>query len=61
MPDAGTGRHGKYGPLSAAELKFKNQGKLKNTERLACQSYAIGDVVAEVPLACQLPHMKYTT
>jgi 2Fe-2S ferredoxin len=48
-------------PLSAAELKYKSLGKLKPTERLTCQSYAYGDILAEVPAACQLPHMKYTT
>jgi 2Fe-2S ferredoxin len=47
--------------LSAAELKFKHLGKLQNAERLACQCYALGDILAEVPLPCQLPHMVYTT
>jgi 2Fe-2S ferredoxin len=48
-------------PLSAAELKFAGLGRLKNTERLTCQCYGHGDIVAEVPLACQLPHIKYTS
>ncbi len=47
--------------LSAAELKFTIQGRLKATERLTCQSYAYGEVVAEVPPACQLPHIKYSS
>lgn len=47
-------------PFSAAELKFKNQGRLLENERLTCQSYAYGDILAEVPAECQLPHMHYT-
>jgi 2Fe-2S ferredoxin len=47
-------------PLSAAEIKFRNLGKLKESERLTCQCFIYGDVVAEVPLSCQLPHMTYT-
>lgn len=47
-------------PLSAAEIKYRQMGRLKETERLTCQCYAVGEVIAEVPSACQLPHMKYT-
>ena len=47
-------------PLSAAEMKFKNSGRLTDTERLTCQSYAYGDIIAEVPPACKLPHIKYS-
>ena len=47
-------------PFSAAELKFKNQGRLQENERLTCQSYAYGDILAEIPADCQLPHMPYT-
>jgi ferredoxin, 2Fe-2S len=46
-------------PFSAAEMKFKDQGRLKETERLTCQSYAYGDVVAEIPPECRLPHITY--
>jgi 2Fe-2S ferredoxin len=48
-------------PLSAPELKFRNAGKLKDMERLTCQCYAHGNVIAEVPFPCQLPHMQYTS
>jgi 2Fe-2S ferredoxin len=44
---------------SAAELKYRNMDKLNLNERLTCQCQIFGDVVAEVPPACQLPHMKY--
>ena len=47
-------------PFSAAEMRYKNQGKLKDTERLTCQSYAHGDILAEVPFECRLPHMQYS-
>ncbi len=44
---------------SAVELKYRNMGKLKADERLTCQCQIFGEVVGKVPLACQLPHMKY--
>ena len=46
-------------PLSTAELKYRQEGRIKETERLVCQCYAFGDVLAEVPFAYRLPHMKY--
>ena len=45
---------------SAAEQKYRNQGRLKLNERLTCQITLTGDVVAEVPEACKLPHMTYS-
>ncbi|QHT66102.1 (2Fe-2S)-binding protein [Rhodocytophaga rosea] len=46
--------------LSAAEQKYRNQGRLKLTERLTCQITLTGNVVAEVPEACKLPHITYS-
>lgn len=47
------------GTRSAAEVKYFAAGKLRKDERLACQSRTNGDVVVEVPLDSQLPHLKY--
>lgn len=44
---------------SIAELKYRNRGRLKLNERLTCQCQIFGEVIAEVPPACQLPHMGY--
>ncbi len=48
-------------PLSVAEIKYRVDGRIKPTERLACQCYILGEVIAEVPFVCRLPHMKYTS
>ncbi len=50
---------GHLGPRSAAEVKYFAAGKLRKDERLACQCRAASDVVVEVPLDSQLPHLKY--
>ena len=44
-----------------AEQRFRNQGRLRTDERLACQCRFAGPgtVVAHVPPACQLPHLTY--
>jgi ferredoxin len=46
--------------LSPAEQKYRNQSRLKLNERLACQISLTGDVLAEVPEACKLPHVTYS-
>jgi ferredoxin, 2Fe-2S len=41
------------------EEKYRELGRLKDNERLACQVTASGDVVIKVPSEGKLPHMKY--
>ena len=48
-------------PESAPELKYREAGRLKRKERLACQCTVLeGEVVVKVPKPVQLPHQKYT-
>lgn len=47
-------------PLTAAELKYKKEGMLLSTERLACQAKVNGDLILKVPEEGRLPHMTYT-
>ncbi|HMP98716.1 MAG TPA: 2Fe-2S iron-sulfur cluster-binding protein [Cyclobacteriaceae bacterium] len=46
--------------LSAAEEKFKSKGLLKEDERLCCQAVLREDILIEVPVDCQLPHVSYS-
>ncbi len=46
---------------SAAEMRFRVQHRLRDDERLACQTYlAEGEVLVSVPTPCRLPHLTYT-
>ncbi|KAA9331205.1 2Fe-2S iron-sulfur cluster-binding protein [Adhaeribacter soli] len=48
-------------PESAPELKYREAGRLKTKERLACQCTVTGgEVLVRVPKPVQLPHQKYT-
>lgn len=48
-------------PLTAPELRFRQNGRLKENERLTCQCMLLtGTVVVRVPKQTQLPHMVYT-
>jgi ferredoxin, 2Fe-2S len=46
--------------LSKAEIKYKNIGKLLESQRLACQIYVAGDITIEVPDESKLPHVTYS-
>ena len=48
-------------PLTAAEQKYREAGRLKTTERLTCQCTLLGDVTARVPNQTKLPHMQYSS
>jgi 2Fe-2S ferredoxin len=44
-----------------AELRYRAAGRLLSHERLTCQTrLPAGDVVARVPEATQLPHLRYS-
>jgi 2Fe-2S ferredoxin len=47
-------------PKTSAEMRYENQGLLKNNERLACQLKVTGDVLVIVPDEYKLPHLKYS-
>ncbi|MBX2943532.1 MAG: (2Fe-2S)-binding protein [Cyclobacteriaceae bacterium] len=46
--------------LTAAEIKYKSRGELRENERLTCQTKTSGDIVIRVPNSGKLPHMKYS-
>ncbi|MCC9137087.1 2Fe-2S iron-sulfur cluster-binding protein [Pontibacter silvestris] len=49
------------GPLTASEIKYRNNGRLRANERLTCQCILeTGDIVGEVPEQTKLPHLTYT-
>ncbi len=47
-------------PLSEAEQRMRNLGRLQDGSRLACQCTLEGDVVVRVPQVNKLPHIQYT-
>jgi 2Fe-2S ferredoxin len=47
-------------PPTSAELKYRGQGRLSDTERLACQTHALGDCRIVIPEDCKLPHVHYS-
>lgn len=51
-----------FGPLTAAELRYRENGRLKGNERLTCQCMlAHGNATGKVPEQTKLPHMTYTS
>ncbi|GHA69032.1 2Fe-2S iron-sulfur cluster-binding protein [Pontibacter akesuensis] len=51
-----------FSPLSAAELRYREKGRLKDNERLTCQcTLTGGEVTGNVPEQTKLPHMKYSS
>ena len=50
------------GPLTDSELRYRNNGRLKDNERLTCQcTLHDGDAVGKVPEQTKLPHMNYSS
>lgn len=49
-----------FSALTAAEVRYRSQGALRDLERLSCQAQIIGDVVIVVPDDCKLPHIQYS-
>lgn len=47
-------------PMTEAEKKFADLGRLQPNERLACQSKTRGDIVIEVAEANKFPHIEYS-
>jgi ferredoxin, 2Fe-2S len=49
-----------FEPLTAAEIRYRSQGSLQNSERLSCQAKIVDDVIIVVPDDCKLPHIHYS-
>jgi 2Fe-2S ferredoxin len=49
------------GPITEAENRYRLQGALSTSERLACQAVVKGDAEVSVPNEYKLPHMSYST
>lgn len=51
-----------FGPLTESELRYRNNHRLKDNERLTCQcTLTDGDVTGKVPEQTKLPHMNYSS
>ncbi|MFT2007238.1 2Fe-2S iron-sulfur cluster-binding protein [Pontibacter sp. 13R65] len=48
-----------FGTLTANETRYRDNGRLKENERLMCQATLQGDASGRVPLQTQLPHLRY--
>lgn len=49
-------------PLTASEVKYRANGRLRVNERLTCQCILeCGDMVGKVPEQTKLPHLTYTS
>ena len=46
--------------MTEKEEKYMESGQLAENERLACQSFLLGDVEIMVPNMYKFPHMIYT-
>lgn len=50
-----------FGPLTEAEIRYRNWGRLQDNERLACQcTLESGDAIGKVPEQSKLPHLTYS-
>lgn len=47
-------------PRTRPEEQYAKLNKLREDERLTCQTIPIGDVTIEVPKETQLPHLTYS-
>ena len=48
-----------FNTLTDAEMRYRRQNALDDSERLSCQARISGDVTISVPLEYQLPHIRY--
>ncbi|GAA4313488.1 2Fe-2S iron-sulfur cluster-binding protein [Nibribacter koreensis] len=47
-------------PLTAPEIRFRENGRLKPNARLTCQTQITGPVTCRVPEQTKLPHLSYS-
>ena len=51
-----------FGPLTEAEIRYRNKGRLQVNERLTCQcTLENGDAIGKVPEQTKLPHLSYSS
>lgn len=51
-----------FGPLTESEIRYRNNSRLKDNERLTCQcTLTDGDAIGKVPEQTKLPHMTYSS
>ena len=51
-----------FAPLTAAEIRYRERGRLKDNERLTCQcTLTGGEVTGKVPEQTKLPHISYSS
>ncbi|TXK44630.1 (2Fe-2S)-binding protein [Pontibacter qinzhouensis] len=48
-----------FGPLTINEMRYRDNGRLKENERLLCQATLHGDAAGRVPQQTMLPHLHY--
>ena len=51
---------GSLSPLTDAEIRYLAAGRLREGQRLACQTRTSGNLVISVPPAGRLPHLDYS-
>ena len=49
-----------FGNLTAPEERFRQQGRLKENERLTCQCALTADACGRVPEGTKFPHQAYS-
>jgi 2Fe-2S ferredoxin len=49
-----------FGELTPPEIKYREQGRLKENERLTCQCALQADAVGRVPEGTKFPHQRYS-
>lgn len=49
-----------FGDLHPPEIKFRQQGRLKENERLTCQCTLVSDALGRVPEQTKFPHQRYS-
>ena len=51
-----------FDPLTAAEIRYRDKGRLRDNERLTCQcTLAHGNATGKVPEQTKLPHLIYSS
>ncbi len=51
---------GELSEPTRVEIGFRQEGRLGENQRLACQTRCLGEVTVEVPEKNQLPHINYS-
>jgi 2Fe-2S ferredoxin len=49
-----------FSAITPAEERYRQEGRLGENERLACQSRPLGEVVVRVAEEYKLPHLRYS-